>query len=817
MPICFICKQCLSSIKNLNKHFQFKHSTHDFSMYMCVENDCNRSFHLLNSFKKHLSTHMSETLSHDNTSPLISNTSMVVNSCTSVSDFILPVNNSNYPASVTVTCFDNQSIIETQYSNLIASLYSNPQVPRNVVQSVVEGVNGIVGGIKNSLINTTSLLLTDDSISTNIFESLNLKINNIDNNFTCFNSEYKRMKYYSDLGTFILPQEFIIGERLNENRNKNCFTITPTNCTEQLVPLRKVLKKFLELKNVLVDTLEYMNKIKSYDTIIVNFIQGSIWQKKINNHKNQLVLPIFLFFDDYEVGNPLGSKSGVHKLGAVYLTLPTIPSHQQSSLKNIFLALLFHSSDRLKFGNNIMFRPLIDELNFLRDSGIDIEIPMFKGNIKFELAIILGDNLGIHSITGFVESFSANYPCRICKVRKEVLKTQCYADESLSRSVEQYNIDVLEGDISNSGISESCVWHDVRGFQVLDQTGVDIMHDFLEGVCKYDLSFLISYYVLELKMFSLQVLNERILFFDFGPDKGSKPSVLNMDHIKKSTVKLSASEMMSFVRYFGLIIGDFIPQNDPVWELYILMRKIFDILISTSFQKGCSELLQTLVAEHNELYIKYSKSHLKPKFHYLLHYHSMMDKFGPLILLWSMRFEAKHRMSKIAANTSSNRRNICKTLAIRHQLQLNGIFIKGSLGDEIEFGPSIEINNVDSIINEINKFININTSSLIKYAWITIKGSKYQPKMVLTLDIQENHQPKFGLINSIFICNDKIILFQCSQLNTTEFNEHFFSFEVSEENAPTIFISYDSLPSFVPNNINVISNGKRYITVRGGL
>jgi len=73
------------------------------------------------------------------------------------------------------------------------------------------------------------------------------------------------------------------------------------------------------------------------------------------------------------------------------------------------------------------------------------------------------------------------------------------------------------------------------------------------------------------------------------------------------------------------------------------------------------------------------------------------------------------------------------------------------------------------------------------------------------------------LIIKHFICNNKIILFQCSQLDDTEFNEHFFSFEVSEENGPTIFISYDSLPSFVPNNINVISNGKIYITVQGGL
>lgn len=64
----------------------------------------------------------------------------------------------------------------------------------------------------------------------------------------------------------------------------------------------------------------------------------------------------------------------------------------------------------------------------------------------------------------------------------------------------------------------------VSGFNVLEQVGVDIMHDILEGVEKYDLAFLISYYVQNLKLFSLQVLNERITCFDFGPDMGSKPS-----------------------------------------------------------------------------------------------------------------------------------------------------------------------------------------------------------------------------------------------------------------------------------------------------
>jgi len=120
------------------------------------------------------------------------------------------------------------------------------------------------------------------------------------------------------------------------------------------------------MKNVLFETLLYLNKYKLYNSALMNFTQGSVWRKKQKDHKSQIVLPIFLFFDDYEVGNPLGSHSGIHKLGAVYVSIPCLPPHRQSSLNTIFLTLLFHSSDRQKFGNNIIFKPVIDELNFLR-------------------------------------------------------------------------------------------------------------------------------------------------------------------------------------------------------------------------------------------------------------------------------------------------------------------------------------------------------------------------------------------------------------------------------------------------------------------
>eukprot|EP00102_Acyrthosiphon_pisum_P012464 XP_008181629.1 PREDICTED: uncharacterized protein LOC103308990 [Acyrthosiphon pisum] len=467
--------------------------------------------------------------------------------------------------------------------NFLASLYANPQVPRNVVQTVVKDMKNIFNGIHQTLKNSTIKLLSEGNISNESFNHFNNILEVLEEPFTDLGTEYKRIKYFTDLGTYIAPCEYVI------------------------------------------DTLEYVDKLKVHSSILINFVQFSVWKKKEKNHGTQIVFPIFLFFDDYEVGNALGSHSGIHKLGA-----------------------------------------------------------------------------GVHSITGFVESFSSNYPCRICKMRKEDIQNQSSVDNNLIRTVEQYNLDVNEGDVSSSGIKEACIWHKVLGFNVLEQVGMDIMHDILEGVGKYDLAFLISYYIEDLKIFTLQVLNERIVCFDYGPDKGSKPCVLHIEHLRKKNIRLSASEMMSLIRYFGLLIGYLVPLNDPIWCLYILLRQILDIVTSTSLQ------------------------------------------VGPLVNLWCMRFEAKHRLSKISANTSSNRRNICKTLAIKHQLQLNNLFLKGTLGDDIESGPSKKIiSNTD--IKKIKEFMEIDSfESLKQCTWICIKGIKYQSKMVLTLDIDENNLPKFA-------------------------------------------------------------------------
>ncbi|CAH0721225.1 unnamed protein product, partial [Brenthis ino] len=591
-----------------------------------------------------------------------------------------------------------------------AALYGNTLIPRNVVQFVISNVTNMVS---NSVIKPLQEILSECQVqsqgqmSIEISERLRSHLNAFSNSMNDVRTEHTRFLLFKNLGTYIEPTEYIIGQRIEGSHANNNFRLNPIPATGQSISVRLVLKRFFELNNnMFKETIQCYNEYlaSSNSDIIQNIVQGSVWQNKLNSFNGKIVLPLALYFDDYELDNPLGSHAGVHKLGAVYISVLCLPPKYLSKLRNIFLALLFHSSDRQKFGNRLTFAPVISELNFLSQHGIELNFPNeLPLKVYFELAVILGDNLGIHSLIGFSESFSGNFPCRICKIHKKNLKYAHECDHELYRTMEQYLTDLDIRDVTTTGIKEECVWHDVDGFSVIDNVGVDIMHDLLEGVCKYDLSFLLHTYIFELKLFTIETLNNRLISFGYGPDRDNQPPCVLPDHIRKQAIKMSASEMLCFVRYFGLLLGDLIPSDDPLWELYLCLRKIFDIVTSTHLQRGMFDLLQCLVSEHHKLYIFLSKKSLTPKFHFLTHYQCMLKKFGPLVSIWSMRFEAKHRISKLSANVSSNRRNICKSLAIRHQLKLNDSFLNdNNVGKEYGHKKLVSHKVRQKIINCLN-------------------------------------------------------------------------------------------------------------------
>ena len=53
------------------------------------------------------------------------------------------------------------------------------------------------------------------------------------------------------------------------------------------------------------------------------------------------------------------------------------------------------------------------------------------------------------------------------------------------RTVDAYNEDALLNDSSKTGIKEECCYNSIPSFHVSQNVYCDIMHDLLEGVCRY--------------------------------------------------------------------------------------------------------------------------------------------------------------------------------------------------------------------------------------------------------------------------------------------------------------------------------------------
>ncbi|KAK4886162.1 hypothetical protein RN001_002433 [Aquatica leii] len=189
----------------------------------------------------------------------------------------------------------------------------------------------------------------------------------------------------------------------------------------------------------------------SEDQILSNFVQGDLWQYKLKSFsKDKFVLPIFLYYDDFKIGNPLGSHAGINKLGGVYVSIPCLPTEFFSKLDNIYLVMLFKTNDRKSFGDSRIFQILIDELILLRENGI-----MMQGineRVYFDLGLILVDNLEQNSLLGFIENFVGNYCCRFCKIPKTLRLHTCSPIIKYNRNGRNYIDDCLLNHVSSTRI-----------------------------------------------------------------------------------------------------------------------------------------------------------------------------------------------------------------------------------------------------------------------------------------------------------------------------------------------------------------------------
>lgn len=147
---------------------------------------------------------------------------------------------------------------------------------------------------------------------------------------------------------------------------------------------------------------------------------------------------------------------------------------------------------------------------------------------------------------------------------------------------------------------------------------VDIAHDLLEGICAYELALIIDKFVFTYRVFTLEHLNSKIKWFPYNLDRTNKPPPISLDHLKNKKIKMTASQMLTFMKNFRFMVGK-LCQSFTEWNLYLKLLDIVIYSFSKSFSKALLNTFQTLIEEHHECYIELFGP-LKPKhlFHFAL-------------------------------------------------------------------------------------------------------------------------------------------------------------------------------------------------------
>ncbi|XP_064472077.1 uncharacterized protein LOC135386209 [Ornithodoros turicata] len=407
--------------------------------------------------------------------------------------------------------------------------------------------------------------------------------------------------------------------------------------TMHYVPLTVTMQRMLRDPSV-TSQLEALNSRNDAGMSFSDFTDGSLFKDAdISFSSNEIQL--MLYQDSFEVVNPLGSAKQKHKILGVYFTLGNLKQHNRSKVDQLQLCLFCTEKLLKKFGHREVFGRLVAEVKQLVISGLSVD----NKHYKFKLSFILGDNLGAHQIGGFLESFSGEYFCRFCLITRKEFH-DCVTTSGEIRTPENYADCVAHlndtGAANNKGVKFESLFNEVPGFHVCRGLPPCLGHDVLEGVISYDVAIFLRYFQSK-GWFSVNLLNARLEKLRLqGHDAADRPPALKEGF---KTLGGQAAQNWIFLRFLPVLLADIIDPTDEVWQLFLLLRDIVNLVCARKISQTQILYLNELIQLYLELITElFPRVTLKPKHHFLLHYPELILKYGPLIWLWTLRFESKH-------------------------------------------------------------------------------------------------------------------------------------------------------------------------------
>ncbi|XP_051813200.1 uncharacterized protein LOC127536542 isoform X4 [Acanthochromis polyacanthus] len=469
----------------------------------------------------------------------------------------------------------------------------------------------------------------------------------------------------------------------------------------------------------------------------------------------------------------------------------------------------------------------VPDLKTLEDHGV--YVPLLGTSLKGTVHSVVADNLGAHSIAGFIESFSGDYFCRFCTARSCEISSHCVASGVFNLRTKEEHAEHVQIAVENVthhlAVKRECaLTKNLSHFNVVTGYPPDIAHDIFEGIVPFELAYCLNFLIAK-KFFTLDELNKAILSFPYKwSDKTNKPHAVPKSLSSRKSIGGNAHENWSLLRFLPFLIGSCVPQNEPAWVVLLDLKDITELVVAPVHTDESISYLESKIVEHRQRFQElFPTVRLLPKHHFLEHYPRLIRCFGPLLSVWTMRFEAKHKYFKQIVKHTSCFKNLPLTLASKHQFMIAFHISSPSYGKPCLDVPCVSTVPVDLLKDEVARAIHLkypNTDEVNLAKNATYWGIAYSKGMIVAHG-SACGLPEFAEIIQMCIIDGN--LFVIVRVLCAWYIEHYRAFELRLSPAREVkLLALSELTDAYPLAAYMVGSSrmvtlKRHIHIKGWL
>lgn len=217
-------------------------------------------------------------------------------------------------------CLENTDdcLSERDTKDMCASILAKLQcsnMANSLVSTIVSDLEELISEVHTQTHQKILSVIPLDNLVRTAVES---SFTHFENPFVCFNTENKRANYFLDKWGIVEPIEIRLGMRYDMRHNKKTgsYDQIPVKDIFVYVPILETIKFMCQNSDICRLIRESSERQRSHD--YMDFCDGSYFKAHPLFSRHSTALQIQLYYDDFKTANPLGSKHGIHKIGALY-------------------------------------------------------------------------------------------------------------------------------------------------------------------------------------------------------------------------------------------------------------------------------------------------------------------------------------------------------------------------------------------------------------------------------------------------------------------------------------------------------------------